>query len=105
MRVLKEGSGVYVDFTSRTVTLIGADTIDLIFTDALGDKEVDAEDITTIALALVKQYHPEYVDDGIGRPWSLGTLEEDIDYLMTKMPSTFESVQFKSDGGRPHGAV
>lgn len=105
MRELKESSGINIDYTSRTVTLIGDDTIDLIFTDVLGDKRLGADDVTDVALTIVKVYNPGYVDDGVGMPWSLGSMPEDIDYLMTKMPDSFEYVQIVSDGGDQHGPV
>lgn len=104
MRKLKESSGINIDFTSRTVVLIGDDMIDVIFTDALGDREVDESVVTAVALAIVGQHHPDYIDDGVGLPWSLGSMPEDSDYLLTKMPSTFKRVEFKSDGG-VHGTV
>jgi len=105
MRALKESSGINIDITSRTVTLIGDDVIDMIFSDALSNREVTAEDVTAIALSIVMIYRPDYVDDGIGKPWSLGALPDDIAYLMTKLPSTFESVEFKTDGGVYNGPV
>lgn len=105
MRALKESSGINIDITSRTVVLIGGDVIDMIFSDALGDREITTEDVTAIALSIVKIYRPEYVDDGVGLPWSLGSMPEDIDYLLTKMPKTFKRVEFKADGGVYNGPV
>lgn len=103
----QEGSGVHVDFASKTVLLYGRDMIDHIF-GMLTDLElgVEPEVITGAAKAVASLQFPDYVDVEDGRFWTFGADENDIDYLMSKLvsiSSEYEAVPFKT--GETNGAV
>ncbi|MNE20027.1 hypothetical protein D3C80_1131290 [compost metagenome] len=97
----KEGSGIHVDFTSKTVVLIGRDMID--YVTGLVDVPLDEDVVEGIAHGLVKVQYPDLFKEG-ERGWSLGAEEEDIKYLLSKLDPSLGPVEFHSDGG-VHGSV
>lgn len=103
MAILKEPSGIAIDWNSRTVVFMGKDMIDLIF-DLPSMQKVSTCDnavevIESAALAIVRGYNPDYVDTHEGRPWSFGCINEaDIPYLESKLPDSWETVEFLSGG-------
>lgn len=97
----KEGSGVHVDFTSKTVVLIGEDVID--YVTGLVEGPLDEDTVEALAHGLVKVQYPDLFKEG-ERGWSLGAEEENIKYLLSKLDTALGPVEFYSDGGI-HGAV
>lgn len=106
-----EEGAVYVDFVSKTVVLLGRDMIDRIIglVDGISDlaeectgSNIDQAVIEGLARGIAKTMYPDkFNDDEFG--WSLGAQEEDIDYLMSKLPADLGPVQFTV--GEANGAV
>lgn len=104
MPAFKDGSGIHVDFTSKTVVLIGIDMID--YVTGLVDGPIDVDLTQAIAFNVAKNRYPDMFaadDEGVG--WSLGAEEHEIHYLLSKLGPGLGPVEFKSDGGLQHGAV
>lgn len=103
MAILKDPSGIAIDWESRTVVFMGKDMIDLIFDLPPMQKVRNCDNaielIEAAALAIVKCHNPNYVDNHEGRPWSFGCINEvDIPYLESKLPVSWETVKFLSGG-------
>ena len=101
MPEFKEGSGIHVDFTSKTVVLVGQDMID--YVTGLVDVPLDEAVVEAVARGLVKSQYPDlFKEEDAG--WSLGAEEADIKYLLSKLDTSLGPVEFQSDGG-VHGSV
>jgi hypothetical protein len=103
MAILKDPSGIAIDWESRTVVFMGKDMIDLLFNiPSMSNLQTCAcatQLVEAAALAIVRSYRPGYVDNQEGRPWSFGCVNEsDIPYLESKLPASWETVKLLSGG-------
>lgn len=88
--------GIYVDFTSKTVTLCGSDIVDRIFECMLGN--VTPEKVVAAANILLAIYHPDY--DRGDESWSLGSDDQTVEHFKQALGDGFVITQFSADGGK-----
>jgi hypothetical protein len=89
-------NGIYIDFSSRTVVLIGNDIVDMIIGCMEG--EVTQEKIGVAANTLLALNFPDY-ERGI-ETWSLGADETTVEYFKQSIGDGFVIENFEADGGQ-----
>lgn len=88
--------GVYIDFTSKTVCLCGAEIVDRVFSCMEG--KVTPERVMFTANTILALKYPDY--DRGDESWSLGADEPTLEHFKLALGDDFVINSFVTDGGR-----